>query len=245
MHKSYPGGKRYLWNGEPITWKMIKDIYHDNAAEDPSKLVDLHRITYKHVYPTNMDKMKVNLALDIFSHGMVRVTKEKNFNAMSELLLNMNKFFNISDSTLNHRNPEKSPFYNVSDERLNWLEYKFIPYLENWKKKVNDRKKSNGEAFSNSEKEKMLLSPETMNGLIFTSKSFIGLTKYMLNIGTKFVILKRVSQDVLEAFFGQVRSKGAHNTNPTLKEFSERSHSINVVKKIKKNNITNHEFKMN
>ena len=72
-----------------------------------------------------------------------------------------------------------------------------------WKKKVNDRKKSNGEAFSNSEKEKMLLSPETMNGLIFTSKSFIGLTKYMLNIGTKFVILKRVSQDVLEAFLGK------------------------------------------
>uniref|UniRef100_H2XNE4 Uncharacterized protein n=1 Tax=Ciona intestinalis TaxID=7719 RepID=H2XNE4_CIOIN len=77
----------------------------------------------------------------------------------------------------------------------------------NWKNAVNGRQKSNGETYTTTEKAKMCLSDATFQGLLMTTKSFIGILDYMLGLGAEYVIFLRISQDVLESFFGTNSSK--------------------------------------
>ena len=46
---------------------------------------------------------------------------------------------------------------------LQWLREEFLPYLDDWKASVNQRC-----GFSSAQKQKMLLSRETMDGLTIT-----------------------------------------------------------------------------
>ena len=44
----------------------------------------------------------------------------------------------------------------------------------------------------------------------------------------KFLLSERFCQDPLEAFFGQQRSKGGRNDNPTVKQFCDNTVSLRV-----------------
>ena len=51
---------------------------------------------------------------------------------------------------------------------------------------------------------KRLLALPTLEGLVFTTKNYVRLAKYLLQNGAVKVHFKTFSQDVLEAFFGNV-----------------------------------------
>ena len=94
----------------------------------------------------------------------------------------------------------------------------------------------------------MCLSQETLEGLrmtgiilticghsfLFTmfflsATSFVKMTKYLLDLpGSKFILSERFCQDPLESFFGQQRSMGGHNDNPTVQTFCNNTVSLRV-----------------
>ena len=56
-------------------------------------------------------------------------------------------------------------------------------------------------------KNKRIIANPTLEGLIFTARNFVCLAKHLLQNGSSKVCLKTFSQDVLEAFFGNVVSQ--------------------------------------
>lgn len=64
--------------------------------------------------------------------------------------------------------------------------------------------------------------------------SMVNIIRETLDHGADFISLRRISQDVLESFFGHIRSAGGNSFNPNIMEFAQRAHSINFHKSLKK-----------
>ena len=61
----------------------------------------------------------------------------------------------------------------------------------------------------------MVLSENTEEGLSISSLSMVAIVKEILQEGAAYVLGRRVNQGPSEAYFGQQRSKGFRNENPT------------------------------
>lgn len=229
--KSRPGGKRYMWNNGDLVWQDIIDLFSNISKQSPNELVNLHKLSIEHIYPSSFQKMRVNLAAQVLSTSVALSVKSI---SLKEFILIFDKFFDICNSTVNCKKSNSHPFFTVSDVRLDWLQNKFVAYLENWKINVQDRRKRDGTEFTSKEKKIMTLSDETMDGCIITAKSLICITKYMLNAGARYVLLKRISQDVLEGFFGRVRQQGGANKQPNVPQFCQSMHTLNTLRGIKR-----------
>ena len=66
--------------------------------------------------------------------------------------------------------------------------------------------------------------------LAFLVNSIIELIQYSLKLpgGIKYFLTEYVSQDCLEAFFGQQRMRGGRNDNPSVKSFLESTSSLRI-----------------
>lgn len=225
-----------------MTWTIISRLYHDVSASGPESLTKLHKITIRHIYPNSYDKMKVRYASQILSNSVSNAAREKGYPIFAKFIKLMNDFFDICNSSTGQRNPLKAPFYSQDDNRLIWLESTFVGFFQKWIENVKVRCKRNGECFTEAEKQKMVLSNSTQEGLIITARSLAAITKALLASGAEYVILKRISQDVLEAFFGNVRESGGYNRNPNMNEFGQRMHTINFNRNLKRKFTGNVSF---
>ena len=77
----------------------------------------------------------------------------------------------------------------------------------------------------------MLLSENTEEGLIISSLSMVAIVREILQEGAAYVLGRRVNQDPLEAYFGQLRSKGFRNENPTVQLFGSNARILDVAKR--------------
>ncbi|XP_078492233.1 uncharacterized protein LOC144747786 [Ciona intestinalis] len=88
--------------------------------------------------------------------------------------------------------------WDVADERVTWLRNVFLPKMVKWKDL----------ALANKHPLRVLAKP-TMDGVIFTTKNYIKLLDRLLQCeDIKYVCLQTISQDVLEATFGNLRQLG-------------------------------------
>ena len=69
-----------------------------------------------------------------------------------------------------------------------------------------------------------------MISLYFLVKSFIELTKLLLNEGVPFVLSEKFSQDPLEEHFARHRRSAGCNDNPTLVQFGQQEVALNLIK---------------
>lgn len=231
---SRAGDTKLLWNqGQFFQWETMISIYEERA-KNPECLVDLHKISYQHVFPTTFEKMRVSFAAEILSNSVSVVLRNNGHYEFANFVKAVDHFFDICNSSRNQNNPQKAPIQSIEDSRLTWLENDFINYFLKWQESVEKRKKKNGDEFTKVEKEKMVLSVATREGLMFTAKSLVNITKETMEAGADYVCLRRLSQDVLESFFGHVRCMGRSNRNPNLLDFGYRAHNINFTKNLKK-----------
>ena len=118
-----------------------------------------------------------------------------------------------------------------------------MTYLDSWEKSVSQRK-----GFDKKEKEMMLLSRQTREGLRLTGKfynhayacslflfslvvnAFVELIEYLFRIPDVSVFLSnRICQDPLENFFGVQRQRGRVNENPSAPEVYKNTQAIRVI----------------
>ncbi|XP_077869321.1 uncharacterized protein LOC144360480, partial [Saccoglossus kowalevskii] len=122
------------------------------------------------------------------------------------------------------RKPDLLPYNNVDDPRLKWLMQDFLSYLDKWDEFVDQR-----DHISKSDKNRMKLCRETLQGIRITVNSFVQVTKYLLSQpGVKCVLSERFNQDPLEAYFGNHRQMKGGNDAPSVVQFCQNANALQL-----------------
>ena len=225
---------RLMWNdGKEILWSHVFRLAQDELDRD-IKLAP--KLTMEHVNLSPFSKMNVKLATQVLSQTTANILFSyypKETHGSAEYCQQMNKFFD----TLNVRNQSEhvkqrkcnvAPFREENDDRLDWLTNDFLNYLNTWKESVSNREGN----FSAQDRKKMFLSQQTYEGLVITAKSTVGLARYLLSTGMKFVLTEKFNQDVVEEYFMRQRSLGRRNDNPDMYQFGYQSNTIRIQRSI-------------
>src|SRR5438132_1072493 len=117
-------------NGKPISEFFLRELY--NLQKD-LVVKPVRRLTYKHVYPTNLDKMHVGRAVDIFSTDVITalsflrqhgsrsgITSFRDADGTIEFIKNINKWItilNVRNTTyhIQSRNQDAMQFFSIDD----------------------------------------------------------------------------------------------------------------------------------
>jgi hypothetical protein len=215
--------KNLVKGGVEISWAHIVST----AQEDKNKrdLNKLYKIGDEHIHLSPQLRMRVKLAAQVLSTTMSHALIARN---KPELLATA-EFCQIFDSWfdclngrylregIHTRKPNLNPYSQTSDKRFEWLQNDFLGWLEDWEGEVI---KLN---LPKSEKNRLILSRQTMDGLKITTISFISLTKQLLSEpGVKFLLPEKLNQDRLETFFGKLRRGCGDTDNPTADQIRHR-----------------------
>ena len=91
------------------------------------------------------------------------------------------------------RNPNLRPYEAVDNERFHWLKNVFLKYFDDWEENIAQRP-----GFTKREKDKQFISKQTRDGLKITVSSVIECTRFLLNLGMKYVLTEKCCQDSLK-----------------------------------------------
>ena len=171
---------RYLTRcGQRINFQFIKITFE---RQKRSILRWVRRLKRKSVYPSNIERQNVQLALDIFSSEMIGLFKSAmftgspQFNDCDETLLfieTFHKWFQLHDVSnctqhIHQRLPDKRQFSCPEDERLTWLESEFLDYLHDWKETVKNQSKQ------------FYLTTQTHDATVLTTRSTVHFIRYVM-----------------------------------------------------------------
>ena len=91
------------------------------------------------------------------------------------------------------------------------------------------------------DREKMLLSDSTLEGLVISSPSMVSSVREFLRAGADYVLARRINQDPLEAYFGQQRRKNNRCDTPTVRSFGHNTRIIDIGKSsVSRSNVALH-----
>ena len=225
---------RMMWNnGKFVTWQHITEFYYGDKNQEMNLLP---KITKDHIKVTSYGAMKVKLATQILSDTTSKILTEFGTDAMTEtakLCGYMDKFFdclNVRSRTesRNKRKPFLAPYVDVNDQRFDWLKNDFIEYFNKWEDSVEEMYPG----ISKTDRNKMLMSRQTIDGLKMTCNSLRELVPYLLRCGMPEVFTEKFCTDPVEEFFGSERGLGRRCDNPDMAEFGYNANTIRVQRHI-------------
>ena len=183
-------------DGSTVTalWSDLVKIY---KSEEHS-LAKSTKLNYATLFPTNFEKQKVSLAMNIFNEKTVAELKVQGCNETATFVDHVTKLWNClnvkskdAGRNLNDRNRE--PFKSLEDER-----YKFISDMA-------DRFKEMDVSLSKYPGRIMCLTVDTSNAIYVTLKGIVALIKLLLTKGFSYVLPGTFQSDRLEGEFGIYR----------------------------------------
>ena len=174
------------------------------------------RLSTRHVFPSNFDKMKVKLAAQVFSHS---VSSALRFYAKKHAIPSKAKgtaqictfFDKLFDSvTGSSFLPPKSHRRGLTEKSQS---YDFLRNSVDFLTKLKFVNRSTRKPVDNI--------IHCVRGWILTINSVLSITDDLFGRGVKFVFPRRLNQDNLEHFYGQIRQGGGsvsytHLTLPTI-----------------------------
>jgi hypothetical protein len=182
------------------------------------------KLTRAHVDLTSYGCMKVSYAAQVMSSTVanaIELLYGPDRSETVQFINHINKFFDCMNvrsfsESFKKRNDNVKPFQSEDDQRLNYLLNEFLVYFDNWRTNVENRPGN----FSKSQRAKMQLSYQTLEGLEMTVRSVTACIRYCLRQGMEFVLTERFNQDPIEQHFGMHRTVNGCNTNPSLEKFN-------------------------
>ncbi|XP_065908884.1 uncharacterized protein [Dysidea avara] len=179
--------------------------------------------------------MRVDLAVQTLSES-VAVALDLKFGEVAretvKFIRHMDHFFDCFNVSSFTKGKEKrkcflSPYRKENDFRMGFLK-ELVCYLDQWKASVEGRP-----GFDDDQKQRMLLSATTENGIRITVKSFLELVPFLLSIdGVSVFLSEKVSQDSVEKYFSMIRQHGRANENPTITQVLKNAQNIRVINSI-------------
>ncbi|XP_049522070.1 uncharacterized protein LOC125944788 [Dermacentor silvarum] len=199
-----------------ITAQYLKDLYAKRSIVKPVRF-----LTRKHVHPTNIEKMNVRRAVQVFSPPVTAALKllteqaghtcDASFAHFGSTVVFMDTMYrwfvlmDVSNCTqhIHQNDPDCKQYECERDERLGWLETEFLNYLAEIKRQSPA---------------KNFLTRETYQGLLFTTISNVECVRYLLKVMRfRFVLTRKMSSDPIEAFFGWLRKSAGSNDQTDMR----------------------------
>ena len=175
-------------------WNDLVQIY---KSEEHS-ITKSTKLNYATLFPTNFEKQKVSLAMNIFNEKTVAELKVQDFNETAKFVDHVTKLWNClnvkstdAGQNLNDRNIE--PIRTLEDER-----YKFINDMA-------DKFKEMDVSLSKYSGRIMCLTVDTSNALYVNLQGIVALIKLLLTKGFSYVLPGTFQSDRLEGEFGIYR----------------------------------------
>ncbi|KAH6945673.1 hypothetical protein HPB50_009587 [Hyalomma asiaticum] len=232
-HPSNPSNRVYVVADVPHLFKCIRNRLHDKKilkrngklikwscydalfvadSKNAGELRVCPKISYNHVNPSNMLRMRVKLATQIFSRTVAKglqfyarlgAPRLYDVEPTVEFTLLLNDMFDA----LNRRFPAEGLTPGCKDFDVL---IKAPEWLDDWEEEV-----LRGDIHKD-----LFLTQSTADGLRVTLKSVRELSLYLLeHCDFKYVLTGKMNQDPLECFFGIIRQVGGQNEHPTFPTF--------------------------
>jgi THAP domain/Transposase protein len=198
----------------------IKRIYE---SERNSFVKQAHRLSYKTLYPTNLERQQVPLVLNIFNETtvvaleMVGTSDCNNTADFVRLMTAWWRIVNVQNACKGvHKRDELSyPISDVNDPRLDFLQL-LCKWLNEWDSMPNQGRKG-------------CLTAQTMRALSHTSATIVHLVKYVLTkLQAKYILLAKIQTDNLEKRFGEYRQLCGANYNVSVQQVLEAEKKLRV-----------------
>lgn len=200
----------FHFNGKKTSWSFIEQFF---------KLDSKHfyrcapKLTNSHIYPSNFEKMKVKLAVQVLSHTVASgLNVYMSLGALPgdeigtiEVVDKFNKLFDLLNSSATE---EKNQFKKVFEGDEGQLKY--LDEIIQFFKGLKVFNQTGVDITSKCKFQKCWL--VTINGIR-------KLWENLSNVGFKYLKTKRVNSDSLENFFGAIRQQGGNCINPTSVQF--------------------------
>ncbi|KAM7281357.1 uncharacterized protein ISCGN_006283 [Ixodes scapularis] len=180
------------------------DVDRDNVT-----LKAMPSITLAHIKPNCFEKMKVNLAFQLFGDEVIKglfehrkhiLSRYRTMEPTEDFIRQMNKLIRIMTARMSAR------ALKPGSPNATFLQ-KFLVYLNEWEAHA----KPAGGGF---------LTGSTASGLRVTIKSTLDLLSYLNSVaGFTYLLTARLSQDKLENLFGIIRQSAGCNDHPTVSQF--------------------------
>ncbi|KAG0423688.1 hypothetical protein HPB47_000533 [Ixodes persulcatus] len=195
--------ERELTDGTGVISGTFVQKLYEHQKDMSIKLA--RNLTRKHVYPSNLEKMNVLRAVQVFSPQVTAALEHLQQNSRVSSLLStfrdatstinfmkvMKKWFDIHDTTYNGSGC-KMPISREDDDRLLWLQNEFCSYV----KTIQECSIATGVGN---------FTEETYSALLFSTKSTVEVTRFLLRKGVSYVLTRKFNSDPIEALFGQLR----------------------------------------
>lgn len=202
-------------NGESIKWNYFTELVKLQESHDLHPAIKIRRRHLNY----HKEKMKVKLAVQTFSDSVadalvycnedLKLTKFEGANATAKFCRYINNIFDILNSrNCLSKNVYKKPIYADCVEFVESYFQEATEYL------ISIKDHNNTNIVDGVRKTGFL-------GLLVTMKSIVGIVKYHVieKRNLEYILTYKLSQDHLEMFFSNIRSKGGFNNNPTAIQF--------------------------
>lgn len=215
--------KHLVKDQQSFKWSHIVSTVNEDKSMQLNRLV---KIKEEHIHLSPQLRMRVKLASQVLSSSMANAMlarKQPELVGTAEFCSLFDQWFDCLNGRYLREGqakikPNLEPYKSVTDARFLWLESNFLKWLNDWENEVSSMKN-----LGKSEKNKLILSHQTMHGLKITTKSFVTLTKILLaEPGAQFVLPEKLNQDRLETFFGKLRRGCGDSDNPTVEQARHR-----------------------
>ena len=103
----------------PAQWSDLVSIYKSEA----SLPIKSTKLSYATLYPTNFEKQKVSLAVNVFNEKTVAVLAEKKTGNMVRNVTKIWNILNVKTTSAGRRlnDPDREPITDANDPRLSFL----------------------------------------------------------------------------------------------------------------------------
>ena len=181
-------------------WKDIVAIYECEKG----LIVKRTKLDYATIYPSNFDKQKVQLTMNVFNEKTVAVLKESDKTGTTifvELVTRLINILNVKSPDVGYRlnDPDKKVFEATDDTRFD--------FLKNMSQ-MFEKMDTSSTIFPT---RVMYLTSQTSNALSLTIKGKVAIIKMILGRGFKYVMTGEYQSDRLEQEFGIYRQLNGGN----------------------------------
>ena len=202
----------FHFNGKTASWDDIKYIFEHDQQQT---FRCCPKLTKQHLHPNGFQKMKVSLATQIFSQTVASALSTyialgalpPSAIGTAELVSNLDNIFDcLNSSCLNSPKQYRKPI------STNSAHHKFIEEMLQFISQIRVKDKNGKDVTSQLWCLKAL--KQTLNGIMEIWKHLHE------ELSFQFLLTRRLNQDPLENFFGQIRAQGGNCDNPTPIQFS-------------------------
>jgi hypothetical protein len=201
----------FHFSGKVASWSDITTVYnHDKTL--PIRLCP--KLTDRHMQPNGFQKMRVKYATQTLSHTVSAAVETymslgrlpSSACGTAELVSKLDQTFDcLNSSTFNSPKGLRRPItHNSPHEKFFQEMLTFIPNIK----------------VINKDTTKDVTSTlKCLKALRVTINATLQLWNQLKESGLKFLCTRRLNQDCLENFFGQIRQQGGNSDNPTAFQF--------------------------